>query len=71
MDRKGKERILKSEEDESTLHIHIWSSIMKPSKHCLKAGEDGGREWRYTGGSRLFRVHCMCEWNYHKKSNVC
>jgi hypothetical protein len=23
MDRKGKERILKSEEDESTLHIHI------------------------------------------------
>jgi hypothetical protein len=57
---RGKERIMRGEEDECTLHmcvyIHMYiyvyiyeDSIMKPTKHCLK--ESGGRkrmgiQWR-------------------------
>jgi hypothetical protein len=42
-------------------------SIRKPTKHCLKGGEE---KWKYGEGVDLFKVHCMHVWNYHGKIQI-
>jgi hypothetical protein len=41
---KGKKEMLRGEEDGSTLHCTYENSIMKHTKHCLKRGEEKGRD---------------------------
>jgi hypothetical protein len=34
-------------------------SILNPTKHCLKRGEKGGKNWDIMVAGNLTKVHCM------------
>jgi hypothetical protein len=48
-----KKRILRDEEDGSTMHVYIWDSMMKPIKRWKGGRGQGEREWEYPGGGEL------------------
>jgi hypothetical protein len=65
----GKERILRSEEDQSMLQIYCTykESIIKPTKHCLKKEEERRENGTVMEEVNLFKAHCKHVWNYHNE----
>jgi hypothetical protein len=58
-----KERILRGEENQSTVHICIWRQHNETTKYCAK---NVGISW----GVKLFKVHCTHWWNYHSEAPI-
>jgi hypothetical protein len=61
----AKERILRGEEDQNTLHIYVQRLCNKT--HQILKRREGKENGNIMEGVNLFKVHCKYVWNYHNE----